>query len=1217
MPPPLADGQVLREARESLLQEEQERIRLFPEEMQSIKDAVKAEIFANLNQEALANLDEWRAVYKHKFVEAMHNAFEAQYPGIHPTTKGKAPANPPPLTLSQVIRDAEPQIREEVQRLVDARIHDIHHEVRASIANGESFWKEGPIREGIAQEIRAATKEDLNREMAAELETLRHHLIQEHEEVATEWCDKNAAKITAMKEHFKHEAAQSLEEWKRGVQAEIKAWKVKYRNGRELSALRREATRMGFLLTQTDGGATDYTLAPLKVDGRELTSSPPSRATSPAPSLSQPTTPPPVPLLTDPNVTPTPVRVKRIRTDDAPPPPLALYPLSPAHPSTSLPTPADAAMAAPLPPPTPMEEDLEYAAEVWAESLETKNPGLLASIHAPLAHPSPLPAHNPSAPPQATALAALAEQPATAPLPGPILAPPPRLEPLTPAPPAAASVDGLAAVLEALNATITRLERKIDDGLNAQSKRIDALTRSTDPRPRPGTAGTAKASRAVAAPSKPNTKSRPAPPAMEETPRPYARVDDPAVDSVPELFTEGASSNPAPVPSTPTVVCESFQPPADKLIRLETDARGKPLPTATMPPPPEPAEVNQALGRTPAGKSRPETLARRKESPNTEVTVIRGHGVDDPNLKLQIYKRAPSAYVAEAHQEVEQIAQGKLILLSGRWSQSQSHNFMYTFQGHVPFEQIFPYRDILVKPLFAGYLVPNDGWTHAQLRDVQTRAPDGTIYDNNALLKELQRNVAFQNAIFCLVPHWQGSPYTVAHKERTTVTMAFVDDKGSVSANAVRAGTYMFNSRVRLIITGDSPTIVMCGRCHAIGHTTGSPACLIPVGSFRCARCGGSHHTEDHDTHCNGRHEKAGICNCFFCCLNCNGNHGTQSAACPLKKGFTPPDLVPRNDPAIVRTPPSAKGKGKAPAAPPEDLIPTQRDQPPAAGASDGTSDGFTTVTRRPKGNGSAKTKAWAARNATRSTVPTRPLTAASPAPRPSTLAAQAKDGPKARNPPPSPPSVADAPVIGEQHVATMQETIDAIARITKSSTDLTRDQDLRAICNDWKRIVEDDDAFGTLVACIPFRYAVRYHLPLTTPQTTATITKDKSVAAARDAINEFIHEWTEVSPFFYALASLQTGQTFVLLGESLEPPVDPETKAKEVTAASALITSCIAIHEFESPEDHIPILQDTITSLATTYPVPFFRLTAQNDLWRLIAEYQSTILPPMPPPHA
>ncbi|KAH8979002.1 hypothetical protein EDB92DRAFT_1821240 [Lactarius akahatsu] len=370
-------------------------------------------------------------------------------------------------------------------------------------------------------------------------------------------------------------------------------------------------------------------------------------------------------------------------------------------------------------------------------------------------------------------------------------------------------------------------------------------------------------------------------------------------------------------------------------------------------------------------------------------------------------------------------------------------------------------------------MVPNNGWMHAQLQDIQTRAPNGTIHTNDTLLTELRRNIPFKNTIFCLVPHWQGSAYTVTHSERTTVTMAFVDEKGAVSSSAIAAGTYMFNSCARLIITGDLPTIVMCGRCHRIRHTTRAPACPLLAGTFQCIQCGGSHHTDDHNKQCNGCHLKAGVCNCFFQCLNCNGNHSTRSVACPLKKGFTPPDLVPHDNPTIVSIlpKPSAKGKGKVPVAPPpEDLVPTQREPTLGlASASDRTLDGFIMVTKKKKGGHRG--------------LPARPLLEGSAPPRPGTITAQI-------NPRPEPPSVATAPVIGEPHVATMDKMVKAIACITTSSTDTTRDDNLHIICDDWKRVVEEDDPFGTLVSCIPFCYAVKYGLPLTAHTTTATITK-------------------------------------------------------------------------------------------------------------------------------
>ncbi|KAH8987067.1 hypothetical protein EDB86DRAFT_3082437 [Lactarius hatsudake] len=93
--------QVVAAARETLILNKIEMIRLDQDHMGEIKEAVKAEIFANLNAEALQNANEWRALYRHKFVQAMHDAFEAQYPGVH-LGKGKvheAPPVMPPLAL--------------------------------------------------------------------------------------------------------------------------------------------------------------------------------------------------------------------------------------------------------------------------------------------------------------------------------------------------------------------------------------------------------------------------------------------------------------------------------------------------------------------------------------------------------------------------------------------------------------------------------------------------------------------------------------------------------------------------------------------------------------------------------------------------------------------------------------------------------------------------------------------------------------------------------------------------------------------------------------------------------------------------------------------------------------------------------------------------------------------------------------------------------------
>ncbi|KAH8977337.1 hypothetical protein EDB92DRAFT_1958238 [Lactarius akahatsu] len=447
----------MREARDLLIQEERECIHLQGGEMQEIKDAVKAEIFANLNQEALQNLDKWQAVYKHEFVEAMHDTFKAQYPGIHPNRKGKCPTNTPAITHSQVVREAEPCIREEVQCLVNEHITMIHQEIQVSLMAEDPFWTKGPLWKTIANKIRSTTnsrlKEEMKQELLSlkqlkdqELKSIHQQLIFEHEETAKEWHTKNQSKINSMKTFFKDEATTSLEEWKKGVQAEIKAWKVKYHNGCELSTLHHEAL-----------GAADYKLAPLEVDGIELSSSPPSRAASPAPPF--PTTLPTATSFVhhnNPNTTPTPVRVKRTHVDGPTLPPLTIYPAADNEPQGLHTT-------------TPHE-------------IQSCNEGIWSSIHAPTASQSPILVHTPNAPLQVAALTLQAEQPTTVRPPSPVLGAPPQLADPTPAPLMAAPIDGLTVVLAALNATILRLKHKINSGLYAQSKCINTLSTSCDPR---------------------------------------------------------------------------------------------------------------------------------------------------------------------------------------------------------------------------------------------------------------------------------------------------------------------------------------------------------------------------------------------------------------------------------------------------------------------------------------------------------------------------------------------------------------------------------------------------------------------------------------------------------------------------------------------------------------------------------------------------------------
>ncbi|KAH8980010.1 hypothetical protein EDB86DRAFT_2764571, partial [Lactarius hatsudake] len=91
---------------------------------------------------------------------------------------------------------------------------------------------------------------------------------------------------------------------------------------------------------------------------------------------------------------------------------------------------------------------------------------------------------------------------------------------------------------------------------------------------------------------------------------------------------------------------------------------------------------------------------------------------------------------------------------------------------------------------------------------------------------------------------------------------------------------FLFNEKTKFVPIGDTPTIVMCSRCHRIGHAADTPTCPLPAHSLRCHICGGSHHSEDHPMHCPRPHDKVGECRCQFPCLNCGGNHNARSPKC-------------------------------------------------------------------------------------------------------------------------------------------------------------------------------------------------------------------------------------------------------------------------------------------------------------------------------------------------
>ncbi|KAH8982909.1 hypothetical protein EDB86DRAFT_3085764 [Lactarius hatsudake] len=1254
-PAPLTEAdraQVTAATRERLILESIESARLDQAFMGEIKEAVKAEIFANLNAEALENADEWRALYKHEFIEAMHTAFETQYPGIHPN-KGKARAAAP-ITNSQVVREAQPRIQQEVRLQVEARIAGIHQEIKDSIANNDPFWGEGPLRETIAQEIRTATeaqvRKELEEEISAlkvsasdELEALKFQVQFEYDKAHEELHSQAKREYEEAKSLFATNLEKDIQEFKDTIAANVKDWKSAYRKARDLTALRREARRFGCNIVPADEGSnaaekslfTSYALTPLEVDGRDLSAEPPTLKDTPF------STPPNLlTSLPDLNVTPTPVRTKRHRIEEpAPYPPLSDSLFLPIT------TPAETPLATTIPLPEPMEEDLDYALEVATDRIYATGPGIHASIHAhtvtPDTHNPHSREHNPSAPPQGAARDALSEQQPTAPIPATLTTERPTLEEPARAP-QPQQPDHLAAILSAINATISGLEARLTDRLEAQDRRIEALSLLTAP-PQHNTIRTekgnqAKGKGAVAAPPLPNT-SVPASSARE-TAGPVPRVDDPASHDRPEEIHTPGTVPPPPV--QPTVVRESFQPPPDKVVHLNIDARGKPTPATSMPPSwanitkqgvqQQQHRSNQAKAvtggtfRSATGKARPETVQRRAASGNTEVTVIRHKGLDDLVMEATIRRMMPSTIIADTRTEIDRLTGGRIVLLSGRWSSNKNksiHNFVYTFKDQVPFKALYPLRDTLVRPLMTGQLVPNDGWTFAQIRDTSTTDSSGTVFSGSQLEQELRRNPAFENTIFCVAPHWQGSIHNVAQQPKGTVKFAYVDEDGQTTARAKRDGVFLFNEKTRFVPTGDIATIQLCGRCHRIGHATNSPACPLPENAVRCFICGESHHSNDHVNHCPRPHDKAGECRCLFPCINCGGGHNARSPHCKLKMGFSPPPLAPPpQQPQSTTAQPKPSAKGKTPANHPDEtpnremLIPTQRDQEPEPKGQ------FTTVSRKATRKVKGKAKAAAANAA----IPGSAAYASSGPPGPSTLPpppAPAKTGKLTSKVParpinksrayPTPPTWREAPVIYQRHVATDLECAAAMKQLFGHEP---TPEDLRSLHVAWGGHESDEEV--TALWTLHFRWAVKYGLPLTTMHTINKIAGSDAERATSNLLR-FEEDWGPANPRNYLLSTIPRDQYFSHPGDLEETIISPEDAAHNRNMARILVNSCIKFKMLEAkangtaapPQITEPIVEAVLDLYSHNGTYSFFSLakatTEDSDMWTAILDVHAS----------
>ncbi|KAI9434947.1 hypothetical protein H4582DRAFT_2173404 [Lactarius indigo] len=1156
-------------------------------EMATIRDQVKKSIFDSLNAEALNDLDTWRGIYREEFKDVMQKYIAANNFGqIDPVFlksdhKGKKRAKSATPELEADMERIEQLMRADTQAQIDHLRNDILLSMKTEMEN----------------EIANLCRDEFVRAQAEALLQVQNEVKffkeQETERLRVEALKQVDDDITAVRRRYRDEHEAYVRTQRNDVRASLKQWKIRHRNSRNLEFLRVEAAKLGYALTPTSADAFRPNPDPVEAELDWLpTSRATSRASSRAPSPARnPSTPPSIPLQVDTNVTPTPVRIKRVRTGD----------FDPREPATDLTVeaPSPIPFPIPIPPsplpnsspmsPSPMAED--HPIDALADRLDA-NGGVGASMHAVKRE-----TEAPQAPSQPQIPKADHELPPVAPQPDPLPVHLPETNngleaPVIPAPHSGDSE--LVQMLRLIQGTITRLEEKV----SAQDARIETLFTQ----PTPAGRKAAKRTEAVAAPPSANTATTSAT-AMDETLSSNARVVDPA-DAMP------TARNPPPVNRATKPTPQANLPPSWSSIVTQKAVKQQNT-NATLA-----KNTMASTGRGNNGKSSGDAAARRNKANITEVTVIRGQGVDNAELEAALYGTPPSVIVGSARSEIEHLTSTPIVLLDGRWStNASSHNFVYRIAGSVPFHTIYSFRNALVGPLKQGNLILNDGWTYAQIRKTPTTSAEGVVYDSDELTAELRCNTAFKDAILCIDPFWQGTPQNIGRNSHGTVKLAYVDEDGQIALQIKRDGIFMFNEPTNFVITGDNPTIQMCGRCHKIGHTTDSAACQVPRNSIICHICAGSHHPSSHAFHCprSTQHQEAGVCRCRFTCINCKGNHNARSPFCPMKKSFAPPPLAAVSSAApAAPSPPSAKGKEKEHAPPgPAALAPG----PPAGEVPQARVDdddtGFTTVTRRTKSQRKRDNRQRANRAVpgapnydpslvqTRSQkltskVPARPVTKSSPP-----AAAHTAGGSYGETlvPPGTLPDWKLVPVFFEQHLASIKETQTAFRKLIPP---MEPEQELEAL--NQLDVLWGGKGDGKFVGIdgVEARLAVRYGFPLRTEDIATHIAQhhpEKDLSIEMESIADQYsdeHNATPITPRLYILHSIPREQSFARPGDVFVPPPTPEELQKEWVIKVKIIEVLIAI--FGKGDVYSPAL---IEQTANIINLKFFMsLPTQLDQW-------------------
>ncbi len=269
-----------------------------------------------------------------------------------------------------------------------------------------------------------------------------------------------------------------------------------------------------------------------------------------------------------------------------------------------------------------------------------------------------------------------------------------------------------------------------------------------------------------------------------------------------------------------------------------------------------------------------------------EVMVIRAGGFQDKELEQKVRAWAADAIVREVALKMAKTVTQPIPLRARCWSihPCSKGNFVYSFDGNVPFNVIATYEHILLSPFGgSGKLNPSMGWTRLLAHGVP-------VWDDNrweafgpeALLQEVKAMPGLEKAHFAMPLRWL-KPADHISSTYSTITFAISDPDGTITNKLLAGRAAIFRKEVIIQRWVDKPALVQCSHCHALGHIRSSRSCTLGKDLVKCYICGGAHPSDKHDQTCPKKHAVAGICDCkHFKCLNCHKvGHNCRNTLCP------------------------------------------------------------------------------------------------------------------------------------------------------------------------------------------------------------------------------------------------------------------------------------------------------------------------------------------------